>query len=344
MRRPIVSVVISTFNYARYIGQTIESVLQQDFPSSDIEIIVLDDASTDATPDRVRPYLDRVRYIRQDVNIGLVPTLNRGFEMAAGKYICPLDADDMWMPQKLKTVVDFFEKNPVFGALTHGAKIVDHDGRDTGFSRSLPSRDRYTFEDLLAKPPQLGHLGCVAFLRDILQKILPIPGNRRFVLPDIYMFYHSLFYAPAAVIPDRLTLYRAHESNLSDRLGASKANLKDLRMASYCVRILDGNLKKRLRSFGRMLHWSKEELEQRRADRLERLILESAYCGRRRMACRLSQELLKGFPLRKKIFKAAAFGLAISFPTGYRWVFLAYRGIRQRSAIARLGSGEPSDS
>ena len=95
---PAASVIIPAFNCAHYLPAAIESVLEQTF--SDLEIIVVDDGSTDETEEAVRPYLDRIQYIRQE-NRGLPGARNTGIRASHGEFIALLDADDSWVPDKL---------------------------------------------------------------------------------------------------------------------------------------------------------------------------------------------------------------------------------------------------
>lgn len=89
------SVVIATYNYGRFVARAIDSVLAQTCP--DHEIIVVDDGSTDDTPERLRPYADRIRSLRKD-NAGQASAYNDGIALARGRYICILDADDELLP------------------------------------------------------------------------------------------------------------------------------------------------------------------------------------------------------------------------------------------------------
>lgn len=95
-----VSVVIPTFNYGRFIVDAVESVLRQTFRGS-VELIVVDDGSSDDTQERLRPYAGRIRSIVQE-NRGVSVARNRGILEATGEWIALLDADDQWHPQTLE--------------------------------------------------------------------------------------------------------------------------------------------------------------------------------------------------------------------------------------------------
>src|SRR5690348_13396065 len=96
---PRVSVVIPSYNSAQYVGAAIESVLVQTVP--DVEILVVDDGSKDATREVVARYGDRARYLYQE-NAGVAVARNHGIRESSGEWIGFLDADDTWLPQKLE--------------------------------------------------------------------------------------------------------------------------------------------------------------------------------------------------------------------------------------------------
>jgi teichuronic acid biosynthesis glycosyltransferase TuaG len=100
MSAPLVSVVIPTYNYARYLPQAIDSALAQAATDLSLEIIVVDDGSTDETPEVARRFGSAVRYERQ-ANRGPSAARNRGVAEARGEYVAFLDADDHWLPDKL---------------------------------------------------------------------------------------------------------------------------------------------------------------------------------------------------------------------------------------------------
>src|SRR5262245_24730960 len=95
----LVSVVIPTFNRAHLITGAIESVLAQTLPP--LEIIVVDDGSTDDTPERLAPYLDRIVFLGQE-NRGVSAARNAGIQAARGNLIAFLDSDDVWHPRKIE--------------------------------------------------------------------------------------------------------------------------------------------------------------------------------------------------------------------------------------------------
>jgi len=106
---PRVSVIIPTFNRSWCLSEAIDSVLAQTFP--DMELIVVDDGSTDQTPSLLSRYADRLRVLRQ-TNRGVSAARNRGIQAAGGALIAFLDSDDLWQPDKLTRQVAFFNRHP----------------------------------------------------------------------------------------------------------------------------------------------------------------------------------------------------------------------------------------
>ncbi len=103
---PLVTIVTPSFNQGRFIRETIESVLTQDYPH--VEYIIMDGASTDETADVVRPYLDRVRFISEP-DRGQSHAINKGFALARGEIVAWLNSDDLFLPGAIRHAVDAFQ-------------------------------------------------------------------------------------------------------------------------------------------------------------------------------------------------------------------------------------------
>ena len=123
---PMVTVIIPTYNSARFIGEALESVFAQTY--ADFDVIIVDDGSTDDTRQAIEPYRDRLTYIEQE-NGGPANARNRAIREASGKYIAFLDADDLWEPEKLASQVNAFENNPNLGMVITENSLFD--GRGT---------------------------------------------------------------------------------------------------------------------------------------------------------------------------------------------------------------------
>ena len=110
--QPLVSVIIPSYNCETYIAETINSVLAQDYPS--IELLIIDDGSTDDTCKIIEQYSNRLKLIQQQ-NAGVCVARNRGIREAHGDYICLMDHDDYWFPDKISLQIKAFQNHPEVG-------------------------------------------------------------------------------------------------------------------------------------------------------------------------------------------------------------------------------------
>jgi glycosyltransferase involved in cell wall biosynthesis len=123
---PTVSVVIPAYNHARYLTEAIASALGQTLPAA--EVIVVDDGSTDETPQVLARHRDRVRIVRQ-ANRGVSAARNAGAMLAQGDLLAFLDADDVWRPEKLEAQAERFAADPALGLVHCAVEEIDADGR-----------------------------------------------------------------------------------------------------------------------------------------------------------------------------------------------------------------------
>ena len=118
MPTPFVSVLIDCYNHERFIEEAVQSVLAQDFPVSEREILVVDDGSTDRTPEILRKFGPQIRILRK-TNGGQASAFNHGIPECRGQLIAFLDGDDSWTPNKLRVARDVMEANPSVGMMGH---------------------------------------------------------------------------------------------------------------------------------------------------------------------------------------------------------------------------------
>lgn len=142
---PTVSVVVSSYNYGRYIGAALNSVRRQTL--ADFEALVIDDGSTDDSRRVIREFLadPRFRLIKQDHG-GQARAKNRGLAEARGPYVAFLDADDLWAKRKLEKQVALMESDPRLGVICTRRKIVDADGKPRPCSDGRPPRGHVVAE------------------------------------------------------------------------------------------------------------------------------------------------------------------------------------------------------
>ncbi|HEY4439453.1 MAG TPA: glycosyltransferase family 2 protein [Candidatus Elarobacter sp.] len=122
---PLVTVVTPSFNQGRFIAETIESVLSQDYPN--VEYIIVDGASTDDTAEVVARYGDRLTFISEPDN-GQSEAINKGFALARGRYVAWINSDDIFLPGAISAAVDAFRANPDAGAIYGDGYQIDERG------------------------------------------------------------------------------------------------------------------------------------------------------------------------------------------------------------------------
>jgi len=114
MKSPLISVVMPVYNGEKYLNEAIDSILNQTF--TDFEFIIINDGSTDQTEEIILSYDDsRICYVKNEKNLQIVKTLNKGISLANGKYIARMDADDISMPERFERQVEFMENHSDIG-------------------------------------------------------------------------------------------------------------------------------------------------------------------------------------------------------------------------------------
>ncbi|HKS95382.1 MAG TPA: glycosyltransferase, partial [Terriglobia bacterium] len=215
MAAPLISVFINTYNHERWIEQAIASVLEQDFSRTDTEILVVDDGSTDRTPEAIRKFVPRVRYKRKE-NGGQISAYNAALPELSGRIVAFLDGDDWWAKEKLTAVAEAFEANPEIGAVGHGYYEVFEDGRPSEMvvpekTFRLRSPDD---EDVNLMHETVTFLGTsrLSVRRRVLDRVGPLPKEAVFF--DAPVFNLALALGGAVILDEPLCYYRRHAQNL----------------------------------------------------------------------------------------------------------------------------------
>jgi glycosyltransferase involved in cell wall biosynthesis len=230
MKAPFFTVLIDTYNYGEYIEEAVAGALAQDFPAKEREILVVDDGSTDDTEERLKKFGETIRYLRKP-NGGQASAFNFGFGHARGEVIVLLDADDIWLPEKLGRVYEEFECHPEAGMVYHrvhlwnGTADISEDPYFIPVSGRVPENRR-----ALLQYPMVG-TSCLAFRREA-QKLLPVPEPLRFQA-HAYLAALVIFVAPVAAVPEFLGKYRLHGANLfqTNAEQASRSQIRSLPVA-----------------------------------------------------------------------------------------------------------------
>ena len=211
MTAPLVTVLITAYNYGRFIEQAVDSVLSQDYPLDKIQILIVDDGSTDDTAERVKKYGSRIEYC-QKPNGGQASALNFGFAKSRGDIVALLDADDLFEPSKLSRVADVFQKDPALGLVYHSLREWDVESNQYWEYEFFPVSG-----DLHKEPERFAYYipqvtTCVCFRRAFVDPLLPIPENVR-MNADCFLVALIPFLAPVLALPEFLSVHRIHGKN-----------------------------------------------------------------------------------------------------------------------------------
>ena len=206
--KDLVSIIMPSYNTAKFISETIESVLAQTYP--DWELIIVDDCSTDDTDAVVRPYLadDRIRYIKNEKNSGAAVSRNRALREAKGKWIAFLDSDDLWLPEKLEKQIAFMEKNNCRFSYTNYIEIDENsvpNGRSVTGPKKITRHGMYNY----------CWMGCLTVMYDAetvgLVQIADIKKNN-----DYAMWLKVCEKADCYLLEETLAKYRKRSGSISN--------------------------------------------------------------------------------------------------------------------------------
>lgn len=212
----MISVILISYNYERYIGEAIGSALEQD--GGETEVIVVDDGSSDGSRGVIESFGDRVRAVFT-ANRGQAAAQNTGYELSSGKGVIFLDADDVLLPSAARSVTEALADERV--AKVHWTlPVIDAEGIRSGIlqDRELAEGDLrpYFFgegplsDGTMPSPPCSGN----AYARWYLEEVMPTPEDIYFRSPDEYLFGLAPAYGPIVRLEPQ-SLYRIHGNNTS---------------------------------------------------------------------------------------------------------------------------------
>jgi glycosyltransferase involved in cell wall biosynthesis len=224
MSNPLVSVLIDTFNHERFIEQAVESVLAQDFPPFDREILVVDDGSTDKTPELLSKFEPHLRILRKP-NGGQASAFNHAIPQCRGQIVAFLDGDDWWAANKLSSVAAAFAANRAVGLVGHSRiEVLPGDVRRTELVRDAP---RFRIDSVAgARLFRLrkSFLGTsrMAYRAEILKRIGQVPETLVFEA-DEFLFTLGALFSEVLLLREPLTFYRMQGQNLYQLHSANQA-------------------------------------------------------------------------------------------------------------------------
>lgn len=327
MEPPLVSVIIDNYNYGRFLKQCIESVLAQDYPGRRMEVIVVDDGSTDDSRTVATMFSNHAKLVAQR-NQGQAEAFNTGIRTAGGELVMFLDADDYWDSDKVRLIAECFS-DPAVGIVQHALLDVDAQGR--ALNTVLPQwPPRYQLDDFLAGSAALAAASGLSMRRSVLAKVGPIP-REVYYAADAYMIVHGLFHADALNFPQAKGYHRIHGAN---NWAEGYSNPKKLKTAIELQETLDQHLEPKLKERGLTLSPQYMVLDEMDIKRKE--ILLAMHEGRRSDAFALWRELFqKHGRTRLGFFRCATLLVALISPALYIRLYDHYRA---RNWLAKLRS------
>jgi glycosyltransferase involved in cell wall biosynthesis len=235
--KPLVTVLISTYNYEIYIGKAIESILEQSYPLSNIQVIVIDDGSKDNTKDVVNLYKSKLDliYIYQE-NKGKASATRIGIDLARGEYLFVLDADDYLLPNCLDRVVDQFEMYDDAVQVSHLAIRLDEDtGKMTpqviNHTHTNQALDgKYLIERKIFHGEHVGMGSTFAIRTSAIKGHSPIPDDVDMYI-DYYLFLVASSKGKIIQLNDHLSIFRRHTRSYSE--GVQKIENNKVRSLRY---------------------------------------------------------------------------------------------------------------
>jgi glycosyltransferase involved in cell wall biosynthesis len=227
---PLVSVIIPTYNYALYIGDAIESVLRQDYPKTQIEIIVYDDGSVDNTKSIVSNYKDscNIRYYFQK-NKGKAYATQQAITLCNGNYIFNLDADDYYLPDKISKTVAVFESDKNIVHVASAATLVNRIGAVISKEKiskavlNKPINGTELLHYFLSENILFGGGSTYAARSSVLKKI-NIPAEIDMYI-DEFLLYAVLLHGKSFFIENSLSIWRVHGNNFSVLQSSQQRNI-----------------------------------------------------------------------------------------------------------------------
>ncbi|MFZ3073210.1 MAG: glycosyltransferase family A protein [Thermodesulfobacteriota bacterium] len=258
---PVVSIVVPAYNHENYVVDCIKSILEQDYPN--IELIVINDGSTDSTGEKIRDYIrkngESFRFISKE-NEGLVKTLNLGLKSAKGKYFCELASDDMLLPGSIRKRVEHLEANPDIEAVFADGYSLDGVTPTTkhllgGGNRAYDSRT-HTIKDLVGftRKGKVIVFPTGMIKKSVLDELGGFDEDFRFY-EDIDMEYRLALRGRVGFINEPVMYLRRHSTNVSKVYTLKTREEKILVLKKLFLLVETSSLKKLIRTQLSKQYW-----------------------------------------------------------------------------------------
>lgn len=223
MNSPLVSVVMPVYNASLFLKEAIESILNQTYEN--FEFIIINDGSTDASLQIIESFNDpRIKLVNNERNLGIIKTRNKGLQLAKGKYIANMDADDISLPTRLEKQIAFLEKHPDVVILASKLVLINQFNDEIGI---WPEDDGVVTNEGISKTlPIINCIGqpTVMMRRDVVTSIM---YNDRYIHNEDWGLWLDILALNYRIskLPEVLLRYRQHESSTTisaNKLGVNK--------------------------------------------------------------------------------------------------------------------------
>ncbi|MBX2819430.1 MAG: glycosyltransferase [Rhodothermaceae bacterium] len=218
---PLISILMTSYNYETFIESAILSGLNQSY--TNLELIICDDGSTDKSRGIAKRFAaedERVKLIEQE-NSGVSAALNAAYDASTGELVCLLDADDLFHLQKIAEVVDHSQANPQAGFIIHSMRVVNDTG-DTLYTlpRSGRFEEGWLADDVIRRGGRWRSMpaSALCFRREVADLLFPLPGDSLPSMADAYLYMLAPLLTEVAFIDKPLADYRLHGSNMTGSL------------------------------------------------------------------------------------------------------------------------------
>jgi len=232
---PSVSIIVDNYNYDRFLGDAIDSALAQSYTPT--EVMVVDDGSTDDSRAVIARYGERIVPVLKE-NGGQPSAFNAAFAACRGEIICFLDADDLFLPDKVARMVDIFSAYPQALWCFHPLQPVDGELEPLDWQVPTGVSGLWDYRAQMRESGRLPYIPSatsgLAFRRQLLEKVLPLP---ELASGDNLLEYLALAFAPGYMLYENLTLMRIHGNNNSTGIPEDR---RAPQIARRCIRTACG--------------------------------------------------------------------------------------------------------
>ena len=224
---PLVSILMTSYNYERYIEAAIESVLNQSY--TNVELVICDDGSTDRSRDIAKQFAEKDSRVKlhEQANAGVSAALNAAYDLCNGEIVCLLDADDLFDLAKLAEIVNRCRKDNQAGFVIHGMRVINDVGEALyQLPRSGQFEEGWLADDVVRRGGRWRSMpaSALCFRRNVSDLLFPLPVDSLSSMADAYLYMLAPLLTEVAFIDKPLADYRLHGSNMTGSLAFSAAH------------------------------------------------------------------------------------------------------------------------